>query len=298
MNDKEVITLLDFYGHLRMPFGEKREVKDISNLKVTDQIVRDAVESFQSLHQAAMEPILAAFYPSKLSASVKVDGVVGPVTEALLKTARCACPDYDAALPEELIGSGNWKGCHGIGDYHCVVIKFLNSPPTFLQGIFNAVWDRVVSSYAELGLLIKRDDSNARPNIELSFVQPDSSWIGLAIVGQNETCSSQPIWCRFDKNYQPADLLSEWTTLIKHELGHNCGLSHSSGGVMNPYIIKGLPVSWRGDPSEPLLKARFGGQPIPSAPKNREMVLAWRYDNDTYETIQRIPTSGGSVWPT
>lgn len=297
MTELEIITLLDFYGHLRSPFGERRGIANIGNLKLADQPVRDAIESFQSFHAVAMEPIIAAFYPQRLSAVVKVDGLVGPATEALLQTERCANPDYDMSLPEALVGGGNWKSCHNIGPFHCVVLRFKNEPPAHIASLFNSIWDRVIDSYAEIGLLIRRDDKAANFNIELSFVQPDGGWIGLAIVGQGETCSSQPIWCRYDKNYKPADLLSEWTTLIKHEIGHNCGLSHSSGGVMNPYIIKGLPVSWKGDSSLPLLKSRFGGEPIPRTPRQRELVMGWLYENNQFELIQKLPSSGGSVWP-
>jgi hypothetical protein len=268
----------------------------MASLTTSDQVVRDAIESYQAFHMPVMEPILAAFYPRSTSPSVKLDGLLGPATTQLLETARCACPDYDAALAGEQAGSGNWSGCHGIGNFHAAVVRFRNQPPAFLLSVIDTVWSRVVDAYAELGLLFQRDDTADTSNVDISFVQPDGGWIGLAIVGQGQRCGDQ-IWAKFDRGYQPANVLSEWTTLIKHELGHNCGLSHSSGGVMNPYIVGGLPVSWRNDPSWGLLASRFGGQPVPRAPQQRDLVLAWQYGN-RFEVIQKIDTTGGGpFWP-
>jgi hypothetical protein len=51
-----------------------------------------------------------------------------------------------------------------------------------------------------------------------------------------------------------------------HELGHNAGLDHSRGGVMNPSIVSGLAPSWAGDPSEPILNRYYGGEPIEQPP--------------------------------
>lgn len=298
MNDHEIITLLDFYGHLRAPYGESREIsKPLDQLTVSDQVVRDAIQSYQAFHAVAMEPIIAAFYPQRLSAAVKADGDLGPATRALLETARCACPDYDAALPAEMAGNGNWSGCYGIGPFHSAVVRFSNAPPAFLMPVFDQVWNRVVDAYAELGLLFQRDDNADHANIDVSFVIPDGGWIGLAIVGQGQSCGDR-IWAKFDRRYQPANVLSEWTTLIKHELGHNCGLSHSNGGVMNPYIMAGLPVSWKGDPSYQLLASRFGGKPVPRNKPSRDLVLAWQTGPNQFEVIQKIDTTGsGAFWP-
>lgn len=297
VNNLELVRFLDHYGHLRSPFGEPREITTpVEELKLGDQVVRDAIESFQSFHAPTLSPLLSAFYPRRLDTAVKVSGTLDVVTQHLMRQERCACPDYDMALPEYLVGAGNWKSCNNIGKFHNAVVEFMNTPPSFLQPFMEEIWQRVVDSYAELGLLFTRKvNSNEFTNIELSFVQPDGSWIGLAIVGQGQGCQDT-IWCRFDKNYKPASLVSEWTTLIKHELGHNCGLSHSSGGVMNPYIVAGLPVSWKGDVSYNLLKSRFGGEAIPSSPVNRKMVLAWKDSNGNYRDIIDVDTSGGTEW--
>jgi len=299
-DDRRLIELLNQYGHLLCPFGEPRTLsKSIEKLTMDDDIVHDAVASYQAMHATAMEPIIAAFYPKRTSAAVKPDGVMGPATKALLETARCACPDYDMALPMEMAGSGNWRGCNGIGDFHCAIVKITTPIPSFLQPHFDLIWSQTVESYAELGLLLRRDDNAVRPQIEVSFVQPSGGWIGLAIVGNGVQCGDT-IWAQFDKNYRPASLVSDWTSLLKHEFGHNCGLQHSSGGVMNPYLMTGLPVSWIGDPSHQLLVQRFGGVRVPSAnpPSERELVLCWK-TGDRFEVVTRYPNQPNTgVWPT
>ncbi|CAB4176403.1 hypothetical protein UFOVP991_25 [uncultured Caudovirales phage] len=288
MNDKELVAFLDHYGHLRQPFGEQRGINSavIPNLTISDQLVRDALESYQAFHSTPLEHIASGIFSHITS---PITGELDKPTTILLDMARCQNPDYAAANANaEEAGSGNWNGCHGIGPFHCASVKFLNKPPDFLQPFMSTIWDRVVDAYSEIGLLFDRDDA-APSNIDISFVQPDGGWIGLAIVGTGQGCQDQ-IWARFDKNYKPANLVSEWTTLLKHELGHNCGLSHSQGGVMNPYIIPGLPVSWIGDVSAPLLRQRFGGASIPRKPTSRTLVLAWQLGTNEFEVIKTLDT--------
>lgn len=286
MTDKELVAFLDHYGHLRHPFGEHRGISSavVPNLTLKDQLVRDALESYQAFHSTPLEHIASGIFSAITS---PVTGEMDEPTTVLLNTARCQNPDYASAFAEEA-GAGNWNGCHGIGPFHCASVKFLNKPPDFLAPHFATIWERVVDSYAEVGLLFERNDS-AFSNIDISFVQPDGGWIGLAIVGTGQGCQDQ-IWARFDKNYKPANLISEWTTLMKHELGHNCGLSHSQGGVMNPYVIPELPVSWGGDVSAPLLRQRFGGTAIPRKPTSRTLVLAWQLGPDEFEVIKTLDT--------
>lgn len=299
LTDRELVTLLDFYGHLRAPFGESREVTTpVADLRATDQVVRDAVESYQTFHAAAMEPIIAAFYPQRWSPVVKPDGIVDRVTSQLMRTTRCACPDYfDAALPAERAGVGSWKGCHGVGDFHSAIVKFMGPPPAFLTPYMPQIWQRVVDEFAALGMLLRRDDSSVRPNIEVHFVKPDGNWAGLAQVGNRQTCGEK-LWSKFDRDYAPADLVTRWTVLMLHEFGHIMGLMHSVGGVMNAYLQESQKPTWVGDTSRALLVSMFGGVPVPRAPVQRDMVLAWQTGPNTFEVIQKIPTTGGgSFWP-
>lgn len=298
-NSAALIRFLDHYGHLRRPFGEERhDVPEFLNvLDVKSDIVQDALQSYRSFHTVPLEHIAAGIWPVDASPAITGYGSNGSQlldqpTTILLNSARCDCPDYSAAVAEELpAGSGNWSGCFGIGQFHSAHIKFLNAPPSHVAPVFDTIWQRVVDAYAEIGLLFTKVDQNDFANIEVTFTELGGSTIGLAIVGSGEGCQST-IWARFAPSYRPANTVSEWTTLLKHELGHNCGLQHSNGGVMNPYIVAGLPVSWKNDVSFPLLAQRFGGQQIPSVtPKSRTLVLAWQNGSNDFEVIKTYDTN-------
>ena len=137
--------------------------------------------------------------------------------------------------------------------------------PKFLEDKFEEAWSLCVKAYRQIGLQFIRVDANENANIEFLFVSRSRGWIGLAVVGQNETCSSN-IWCKYLSTYQPSNIVREWSTLIMHELGHNAGLQHSRGGVMNPSIVAGLKPTWKGDPSESILNRYYGGEPIGDVP--------------------------------
>lgn len=230
------------------------------------------------------------------------DGEVGPAIVAMVleHNGRCPVPDFapppgtsflyedpalqqvvermqaDAALPA--FGSGNWKGCHEVGQFHCATVGVNTSGlPSFLKPVFLEVLKNVQRAYAGVGLLFRfvqngkdmltGEDFDANINTEMSFVNSSDGWIGLAIVGQGETCGSK-IWCRFLNTYKGGSdtnsIITQWSTLIRHELGHNCGRGHTNGGVMNPSIVNNLPLEWvDSDPSTAWLKQQFGGIPVP-----------------------------------
>jgi len=139
-----------------------------------------------------------------------------------------------------------------------------------LVPVFIKVLRNVQKSYAEFGQwfvfvengidLLTGETHNETPNIDFSFVTRSSGWIGLAIVGKNQGCSSR-IWCKYLSSYQGGDVVNQWTTLIKHEIGHNTGQGHTSGGVMNSSIVRGLPIIVPpSDPSYQYWKTQFGGE--------------------------------------
>jgi hypothetical protein len=251
-------------GHWDYPFGKESQA-------ITERAqLYKAIQSYQNLHSNDLAPLIAKHHPDRSSPEVRVDGVIGPALKQLMKRPRCACVDYDASYAEELQGSGNWKGCHGIGNFHSARVQFLNKPPSQLKPVMDRVWQRVVKTYSEMGLKFIKVTS--KPNITVEFVKPNGSWIGLAIVGNNQRCNSK-IWARFNRKYKPKNTINEWTTLFNHELGHNCGLRHSNGGIMNSYLVKGLEPTWWGDASERLLTHRFGGKPVESTPDTPDKPL-------------------------
>lgn len=201
------------------------------------------------------------------------DGVPGFATFLTTKIPRCRYKDTDT---EPALGIGGWKGCHNFSTGHKVIAEVSTSTiPRFLSPHLKQILTNVQRSYAEIGLwlVFRREDNKedmltgevveGTTNITISWTSLGGNTIGLAIVGngKNQTCSST-IWAKFNPNYKPADIIREWTTLIKHEIGHCCGLRHTNGGVMNPSIIRGLAVSWKGDPSFNNLVRWFSGIPI------------------------------------
>lgn len=276
--------------------GKNVGTDDLSKLNQYDSIVKDA---FRARSIAQVTDYAAATFRHH-ARPPKFDGELGPALKETLSVPRCKIPDYyppkgvsfnfeDPDLqdvvermqqdgPAPAFGDGNWRGCHDVGNYHSATVRVdRRGLPEFLQPHFKQVLKNVQKAYAEIGLLfifvdratdkdmLTGEHWDGRINIEFSFVSRSSGWIGLAIVGQNQGCGHN-IWCRFLSTYRPSDIVSEWTTLIKHELGHNCGMGHFPGryNVMNPSIIQGLPTIWGpNDSSTVWLKRRFGGEKVP-----------------------------------
>lgn len=275
MNRQEIIELLWKYGHFRNPENANGASHGVTEADITggvltlqDAAVQEALRSYQHFQKPVLDALASEVHGRRGIA----DGEVGPATERLLDLPRCGSPDF--VLTEEALGSGRWGQCklEQYPDNHAVTVKWdLSKCPPFLKPVFEQVWKNVVASYAEVGIAFVREDGNPKANLQCRFTVPQQeagnlrgNWIGLAIVGWSGIRCSDEIWALFDLNYNPANTISEWTTLVKHELGHNMGLQHSSGGVMNPSIVRGLPISWKGDPSWSTLARWFGGEPVQS----------------------------------
>jgi len=229
------------------------------------------------------------------------DGVIGPaIAEMVIEGNRCPVPDHapppgvvfafddpdlqqvvERMQAQPAVGSGgNWAGCNGIGQFHCAAMQV---NPAGMNPRVVPLWRQVMLNvrqmYAGIGLLWKFIDMdgvdlltgeqfNGNIQTELSFVSRSDGWIGLAIVTRNEGCSSK-IWLKLLNSYvggsTDIQIINQISTLLAHEGGHNAGLSHSNGGVMNPSIVTGLPVGiWpESDPSTRTLRTLYGGQPVP-----------------------------------
>jgi len=288
------------FGHFWSPEntdGPNVHAEDLKNLTAADPVVIRALMSLSKMDPARYtEEVLKAH--GRLP---DFDGELGPAMEAFVQLGRCPVPDHSPPpgvvfafddpdiqrvvermqdnQSEPAQGSGGWAGCHGVGNFHSAMIRV--NPfgmPSFLRPLFPEVIKRVQYSYAGVGLLLRFVDQSKTDllvggalsgtvNSEMSFVSNSSGWIGLAIVGQNERCDST-IWCKFLSTYQggstPEQIIQQWVTLIKHEIGHNTGRGHTPGGVMNSSIVNGLPTEWAvNDPSTNWMKQQFGGVPVP-----------------------------------
>lgn len=284
------------------PEGHNLTRNDLKLLSVGDPVVQRAMQDYSRLEavryaQATLE--IHGRLPD-------FDGVLGPAMRTIMldTSHRCPVPDHapppgvtftfedpdleqvvrhmqEHSQPEMAVGTGNWKRCHGVGEFHCSIVKINKSGlPQHVAPHFTKILTRVQSAYAATGLLFRftdeggvdwlngQDLSSRNVNIDFSFVGRSDGWIGLAIVGTNEGCGGR-IWCRYlntflSNNASVERIISDWVTLIMHELGHNCGRSHTSGGVMNPSLISMLPGIWSpSDPSTGWLNSRHGGRPVP-----------------------------------
>lgn len=275
MTDLEIKQLLDRTGHWNYPFGEYNPLAgylDLVDLRSPEARLR--IESYQDFMRVPLEMITAEHHPYRRSAAPRIDGVIGPDTLRLLEMPRCGMPDYGPAMAEEeAVGAGAWKQCHGVGDFHGCSVQWTNSPPSWLAPLFPEVLRRVTEAYDEAGLrfyFTMPGESPAKTpvNIRASFVGSSSGWIGLALIGsRNIGCTDTSLWCQYLSTFtggsDDESRIRQWTSLVKHELGHNCRYNHTSGGVMNPSIMNNQPTSWRNDVLWPSLAADFGGERVP-----------------------------------
>jgi hypothetical protein len=293
------------YGHFWNPdFPEGQEVKqsDLKKLSPSDPIVVKAMISLSKMDMTRYTRHVL----DKHGRPPDFDGAIGPAMVSMMMdegdAGRCPVPDFappkgvvfafdDPDLQqvvlrmqnmEELpaLGNGGWPGCHGIGNFHCKTILVNTSGVhSRVLPLLKQILTNVRNAYAGIGLLnryigtdgfdmLSGEKFTGQINSDLSFVQRSDGWIGLAIVGQRQSCSSR-IWQKILATYLGGNtdlqIVNQITTLIAHEDGHNNGLLHSSGGVMNPSIVNNLPVGvWpESDPSTRILKKEYGGVPVP-----------------------------------
>ncbi len=259
--DREIVELLQRTGHLEFPFGKQQKLLDGATV-LDHPEVEKAIASYQDFMVQSLEPLALQHH----SRPCQCDGVIGPATRELFEQPRCGCPDYGPKV-QPAVGTGSWKRCHGIGDFHSATVYVDDrNMPSWLKPHFDAVWAQNVAAYDRLGLRWTRVNEKKGANITFSFETGRVGWIGLALVGSRQSCGSN-IWCRYSTRYHPVNILEQWAGLVAHELGHNASLWHTRGGIMNPSINKGrLPLSWDGDPSESILKRFYGGEPIKPEP--------------------------------
>lgn len=186
--------------------------------------------------------------------------------ESLFSIERCGCPDV---MPDST-GSGSWPvGCHPEWpENHAFAVFYASSNiPSHWRAAFDEAWALVIEAYADIGIAFFRTGDRRRANTIVTW-QRGNGWIGLAIVPRGPRCG-QTIWAKYDNRYgssfSPERLVNQLSYLMAHEFGHNMGIGHTRGGVMNPSLINGTfhRDQWRrSDPAYPILRRYFGGDPI------------------------------------
>lgn len=263
MGTDEIIQLLWKTGHFNNPsFPTGVKEADLPTLRLTDKSVKTAINSYQEFFAAELDK----FSLEEHGRIAIPDGDVGPATAKLFDMERCEYPDFTTA---EATGSGSWPAnCHSeYPGQHAFAVYFTQSSlPSHWKAIFNETWTLVKQAYADVGIAFFEVDSASKANTVVTW-QRSGTWIGLAIVPNRPSCGER-IWAKFDNRYASSysrqQMIDQIARLKAHEFGHNMGMGHSRGGIMNPSIVGGTfsPTAWRGDPSFPTLKKYFGGEPI------------------------------------
>jgi hypothetical protein len=289
------------YGHFWSPTnlnGPNVKQSDLPNLRAKDQVV---IEAFRSLALSDVSSYARHVFEAH-GRPPQFDGQLGPALTGMLEDPAGRCPVPDFAPPPGVVfafedpdiqqialkmqsqnvqratGNGNWEGCHNIGNAHCAIVQVNpGNMPSFLSPLFKTVITRVQKSYAAVGLLLRYVDMSkidiltgekldTGVNLDFSFSTSSSGWIGLAQVSSNESCSGR-LFQKFLATYRGGSsdeaIVTQWTTLIRHETGHNCGFLHTNSGVMSPTIVNNLPPEWTAnDPTTPKLIKAFSGVPV------------------------------------
>lgn len=266
MDTQAILKRLFLLGHFRnpaMPTGITK-TEQLESLSLTSAATRTALRSYQEFLPEDFDRLSNAIH----GRPGIPDGDPGPATMQLLELPRCGHPDFPEGA-EPATGRGSWPaGCWAeFPNHHAFGVYWdYDGMPSYLRPIIEECIDRCYAAFRDIGIAFFTSTNRQSCNTRASFTR-GRGWIGLAIVPSNPTCRTNPIWAQFDNRYQPRNLVDQWSRLLTHEFGHNMGLHHSRGGVMNPSITSGpfTRTAWRGDPSEPTLRRWFGGDPVPDS---------------------------------
>lgn len=271
------------------PEGQALSQSDLASLTVSDDVV---VKALISLSKSSVDR------DGKIR---EFAGPSSPEMQVILEESRCPVPDFapppgvsflfeDKDLQQialkmqrdaqEAVAGGGWANCHGGNNIHQMAIRV---NPAGMNPRVVPLWPQIMRNtqkkYAMLGLLIRfigMDDKDlltgekwtSTINSDLTFVQSSPGWIGLAILGSNEVCSSR-IWLKLLAPYTGGTtdevIIRQVGAVLAHEIGHNVYLNHTAGFLMNSSIVNDNPVdNWLpGDPSKIKLISLYTGVPVP-----------------------------------
>ena len=245
--DLWVATWLHQYGHLQVP------LKDLPKLSVNDTAMQSAVSSIQAFDANGDNCSLVHH-----NRNIEPDGLFGPATAQLMSLPRCG--DRDPTLEEraeeakEFASMGMTEAATGVGSWpvpgcnpddsqrnsrHSVRLYVDSRRATSKQ---KSYLDRCIRGVqeccAEAGLQVYIVNNKADAELSLAFESIKGNVIGyfyLYNLGAN-TCNTS-LRGMLDVNYEPD--WYQFCLLIVHEaLGHGLGHQHTSGGIMNPSLLR------------------------------------------------------------
>lgn len=256
LSDSELIRREWDLGHFFSPEALKLELveeSDLSKLSIDDAVVKAATRSMQQF----MSPVMDAITVKKGLQLTTYTGDVDEVTREMAMVPRCGEPDFLHPAKMKAIGSGSWpQPCQKTG----VKVHFdISRKPASIN--IETLKAAVFGAYAAVGLKMIEVVSANLANIQVYWTPLPGSTIGIAQFN-NQSCSNQ-VYCKLDTGYT-----GYIRGLLLHEMGHNCNLQHTRGGIMHPSIQPDPnPFGWnKDDPSYPVLVRFFGGEPVTPIP--------------------------------
>jgi len=245
VDDRTIIEALHKYGYLHQVARTELHL-----FTIEDAVVKEALRKYQDFCHYPLNAIVWRHHRRDLNA----DGEVGPATRELFARPRCEIPDFGPGSGVSLQGSGSWPAsCQKSG-----IKMFVSMAGCPVRDEWPQIQADVLEAYRLIGLKVNIVDLQAKANVHVYFRSFFGGTIGLAEFN-GQSCSDK-VFCSMSSSYR-----GENRGLFKHEFGHNCNLSHTRGGTMNPYILDETHprAFWESsDPSYRTLVRYFDGAPV------------------------------------
>ena len=289
------------------------DLADLNKLTLKDKEVKKAFAELQDFHFGTINWFTAVEH----GRTVHPDGEVGIATTKMIDALENSdnqmfsrCPYPDVAPPENAsfsyddenvqvavesyqrfaaAGAGSWPAGCWEDDKHIVYIGVDSS--TMPSHVKNGTWEAMKKNNQEacagVGLIVRYQEKGKPSDINLRWKYLAGSTIGLAQF-PNGRCDDE-VFHYMDPGYKSS--LRLLSILHIHECGHNWGLQHTRGGIMNPSIIN-VEMTWQSpDPSCRTMAKFFGGVPSvdspiePETPKENGEIEVVRFTDDGREYI-------------